>query len=136
MRTAHAWLSALLLIALLTVLPTSTAATYLPGVQPGNWAEYGSISATWQSNIPGLTPPDPIRIFLDTQTTLNVVTEVSGTTVTASQTSTYTNGTSKTTTIDGDIRTGTGTLIFWVLSAGLNTGDPIYDATGAPTINY
>ena len=137
MRAAYAWLSALLLIGLVTVLPTSTAATYLPGVQPGDWAKYGQVSATWQSNIPGLNPPDPIFIFLVTQSILITVTDVSGTNVTISGTATYTNGTSETSIWTGDIKTGAGGgLSFWVLSAGLNPGDPIYDAAGAPTINY
>ncbi len=136
MRTAHTWPSALLLIGLLTVLPTSTAANYLPGVQPGDWAKYGQVSATWQSDIPGVNPPDPIFIFLITQSILITVTDVSGTNVTISGTANYTNGTSETSIWSGDIKTGAGGLSFWVLSAGLNPGDPIYDAAGAPTINY
>ncbi len=138
MRPAHMWPSALLLVSLLTLLalPTSTAVTYQPGVQPGDWAKYGNISATWQSNIPGINPPDPIYEFLVAQSLLIAVTDVSGTNVTFSGTENYANGTSETSIWSGDIRTGAGGSSFWILSAGLNTGDPIYDSPWAPVINY
>lgn len=136
MRPAHGWPSAVLLITLLVLLSTATATAYVPGVQPGDWAKYGDISATWQSEVPGLNPPDPIYVFLVTQSVIIAVTDVSGTTVTFSGTAIYLNGTSTTEMATGDIRTGMGDLSFWVLSAGLSPGDPIFDTAGAPTINY
>ncbi len=117
------------------VTPVSATPSYLPGVAPGDWAKYGYIATSWQSNIPGLPPPDIILMLQDTESITNTITEVSGSNVTLLQATTFTNGTGKATTLQGSVRYGTGNLTFWLLSGGLSTGDPIFDMTGAPTIN-
>lgn len=135
MKLRYSQSSVLILLGLLVVTPVSAAPSYLPGVAPGDWAKYGYITTSWQSNIPGLPPPDIILMLQDTESITNTITEVSGSNVTLLQATTFTNGTGKATTLQGSVRYGTGNLTFWLLSGGLSTGDPIFDMPGAPTIN-
>ncbi len=123
------------IIILSTFSPASAVVTYGPGVVPGEWAKYGRVSASWTSNMPGEPAPPPIGDLLDTSGVRTEVSTVSGQEITARQNRMFTNGTSRETTLSGDVETGQGNLTFWIISGGLSQGDRIFDNQAAPTLN-
>jgi len=96
------------------------------GVKAGDQGKYGYVSASWNSNIPGLTEIPQITEFKNTAWMSFTVQSVSGNTVTVQSTGQYKNGTPMaTTTLSGDIETGSGNLAFFIIPANLGPGDTI-----------
>ncbi|TMI31602.1 hypothetical protein E6H29_05200 [Candidatus Bathyarchaeota archaeon] len=116
--------------------------SYEPAVLPGDEATYGNVSASWASNVPPalVAVPSIIQPFLNASEIGLVVETVSGSSVTALQTLSYPNGTMRTSTIIGDVRTDGGNLTLWIVAGGLHPGDHLYASSnsqfGVPTINY
>ncbi|GEM_PF-3784475 len=81
-----------------TLIPSSirlvaASPTYTSGVNSGSTATYGNVTAFWNNNLTGVTPPPFIAEFLDVASINLAVKNVSGSNVTATQTFTFTNGT-------------------------------------------
>src|SRR5947208_3479299 len=85
---------------------------------------------------PPAQPPAFIAEFLYVQSIHMAIQSVSsGNIISALQTLTFNNGTiPRTILLSGNVANGSGNLAFWILSSGLTTGDPIYNAP-SPTIN-
>lgn len=114
------------------LLSARAALVYVPGVKPGDSAVYAQTVGRW--NLPG--PPDPIiGQFINLNNTALSVTSVTGSNVTAAQTSTYSNGTVKHDNILGSVATASGNITFWFTATNLTAGDPIYTTPNAPIIN-
>jgi len=114
------------------LLSARAALIYVPGVKPGDSAVYAQTVGRW--NLPG--PPDPIFAqFINLNLTALSVTNVTGSNVTAAQTSTYANGTVKHDTILGSVATDAGNITFWFTATNLTVGNPIYTIIGSPVIN-
>ena len=114
-------------------LPSARASpTYTPGVKPGETAVYAQTVGRW--NLPGPVQP-PFDQFINLNFTTLSVTSVTGANVSADQTFSYTNGTTRSDVIQGSVATDSGNITFWFISANLTTGDPIYTTPGAPIIN-
>ena len=122
---------------LLSSIPTIRATTYTPGVKSGDRVAY-SVTTYWQSNIPGLTEPQNIAAWAGVSTMNITITSVYlSTIVNADQAFTFNNGTApRTLHLTGDIMSGSGDVGPWVIAGDLSSGNQIYAATGAPTINY
>ena len=114
-------------------LPSARASpTYAPGVKPGETAVYAQTVGRW--NLPGPAQP-PFDQFINLNFTTLSVTSVTGANVSADQTFSYTNDTTRSDVIQGSVATDSGNITFWFISANLTTGDPIYTTPGAPIIN-
>ncbi len=127
----------ILAVAVTQVAIPVLGASYIPGVQAGNYVKLGSITSSWTSNPFPIPAPQP---FSDLMVTTGIRTEVhsvSGTSVTARQTWTFTNATgTRTLTLTGDVKTGEGNLSYWIIAGGLAPGDRIADNASAPVLNY
>jgi chitodextrinase len=111
--------------------PAHGAVAYIPGVKPNNAAVY---TGTGSWNLP--SPPPPIfSQFINLNFTSISVTKIVGANVTASQTFSYANGTTRQGVIQGGIDTDSGNITFWFIAANLTAGDPIYTTPNAPVIN-
>jgi len=114
-------------------LPSARASpTYAPGVKPAETAVYAQTVGRW--NLPGPAQP-PFDQFINLNFTTLSVTSVTGANVSADQTFSYTNDTTRSDVIQGSVATDSGNITFWFISANLTTGDPIYTTPGAPIIN-
>ena len=114
------------------LLSARAAIVYVPGVKPGDSAVYAQTVGRW--NLPG--PPNPVfGQFINLNFTTLSVTSVTGSNVTAAQTSTYVNGTVRHDNILGSVATDAGNITFWFTATNLTTGDPIYTTPNAPVIN-
>jgi len=85
---------------------------------------------------PPAQPPPFIAEFLHVQSIRLLVESVSsGNIISALELLTFNNGTvPRAFSLSGNVANGSGNLAFWILSSGLNTGDPIYNVP-SPTIN-
>lgn len=100
--------------------------TYTVGVEVGYWAKYMHACMQTSNNTDDVPQPEmPIWS--------NVTVEsVSGTMVVLNEISYFENGTTVTDMFEGDIKSGTGDLVFKLIAKGLSEGDPIAeDATEA-----
>ncbi len=109
--------------------------TYIPGVVPSDEVEYGTVRTYWNSILPTVPKPPLIADFENVNSVNLEVGSVSGTTVTAVQTRVFTNGTSRTVTVSGDVNSGFGNLYPWIIAGGLGQGDRIVNQPLFPTIN-
>lgn len=107
------------------------AIVYVPGLKPNNAASYAA-SGSW--NLPS-SPPPFFAQFINLNFTSLSVTKVVGSNVTASQTFSYSNGTTKQGLIQGGVDTNSGNITFWFIAANLTAGVPIYTTPNAPVIN-
>jgi hypothetical protein len=82
------------------------------GVHAGDWVQYGNITGSAKE-----------KDFNQTSSLKGTVQSVSGTTVTLTAVTTYTNSSTKTETLTGDIATGSGNLSYVVIPSGLGQGD-------------
>jgi len=125
--------------ALLVSMMLIPAGKAVVGVNVGDWAKYGNISASW--NIPGQAEPPYMAELRNTAWAKLEVTNVLGNTVTVQTSGQYKNGTTiPGETMSGDIETGTGNLMFFIIPANLGPGDTIPVSGipmvfGTPTIN-
>ena len=85
---------------------------------------------------PPAQPPAFIAEFLYVQSIHIAIQSVSsGNIISALELLTFNNGTvPRAFSLSGNVANGSGNLAFWILSSGLNTGDPIYNVP-SPTIN-
>jgi PKD repeat protein len=111
--------------------PAYGAVSYVPGVKPNNAAAYAA-SGSW--NLPG-SPSPPFSQFINLNFTSISVTKVSGANITASQTFSYANGTTRQDIVQGGVDTDSGNITFWFIAANLTAGVPIYTTPNAPVIN-
>lgn len=127
----------LLALAIATVVPNApqaSAATYAPGVGPGDRVLYGEVSGSW--NIPFQDRPQFVKDAMATNWIRTNVLSVDGNNVTASQTWNFSNETGRrTVTLTGNVQTGWGNLTIFIVSRGLNARNPINEMPLAPTIN-
>lgn len=138
MLRPFSWASLILLmIATATVVPSTpqaSAATYAPGVSPGNWALYGEVSGSW--NIPFQDRPQFVKDAMATNWVRTNVLSVDGNNVTASQTWNFNNATcQRKVTLAGNVQTGSGNLTIFIIAGGLKAGDPVNEMLSAQTIN-
>ncbi|HWY28710.1 MAG TPA: PKD domain-containing protein [Candidatus Sulfotelmatobacter sp.] len=105
---------------------------YVPGVKPGDTALYAQAFGSWNLTGP---PQPPFSQFINLNFTTLKVSGVTGTNVTAHQTFTYTNKTTRADTIFGSVATDSGNITFWFIAANLTQGQPIYTTSNAPVIN-
>ncbi|TMI23813.1 hypothetical protein E6H36_09650 [Candidatus Bathyarchaeota archaeon] len=121
------------IILLQTITPSLAAeSTYIPGVQPGQWATYGQISASWYPPNNSTYPDPPLIGDLQSvdRTTLAVI-NVQGAYVTFNRYRSYGNDTSPVSdSLWGDVQTGEGNLTRWLVAGNLTTGDETYLGSG------
>ena len=124
------------------IVSTNLWQGFIPGVESGEWAEYGDFSASWVSNIPG--DQNSLASYQDTYWQINKILGASGNNVSLESTIVFSNATgSKNYEISGNLQTGNGNLssfcpLSCTLAANLRAGDPIFDpaySPAAPTIN-
>jgi hypothetical protein len=114
--------------------PVSAFASYKPSVKPGDSATYGTIKASWKSD---LAPFSPVEGFLGLSSMTVAVLNVVGSNVTARQTFNYPNGTTRSIVWIEDVQSGAGNLssgITWIIAGSLAAPDPIYESSSASTI--
>jgi hypothetical protein len=114
--------------------PVSAAATYVPGVKPGDSYTYGQVHASWNSSI---APVSPVKDLLGVGSITVVVQNVVGTSVTARQTYGYANGTTRIKLLVEDVQSGTGNLssvIEWIIAGSLTAPDSLYESSSASMI--
>jgi hypothetical protein len=114
--------------------PVSAAASYTPGVKPGDSVTYGQINASWKSST---APVSPVKDLLGVSSITVAVLNVVGNSVTARQSFAYPNGTTRSIVWVEDIRSGTGNMssvIEWIIAGSLSSPDPLYDSSSASTI--
>jgi hypothetical protein len=123
------------IIVLFGLAPVSAAATYKPGVKPGDSATYAQINASWKSNS---APVSPVKNLLGVSTITVTVQNVVGTTVTARQTFSYLNQTTRSVVWVEDVESGAGNVssgITWIIAGSLAAPDPLYESSSASTIS-
>jgi len=110
--------------ALLVSMMLISAGNAVVGVSAGQWAKYGNVSISW--NVPGATEPASLTEMRNWDWTKLTVQSVSGNTITVESTGQYKNGTPMaTSTMSGDIETGSGNIAFFIIPANLGPGDTI-----------
>src|SRR5437660_7908258 len=127
-----------------SILP-ARAATYTPALTSGQWAEYKLLATTC---LPSGSPECLAQGnggTSDTDYGLLEITGVSGTNVTLDLSTAYTNGSNVAMQGWADVASGGSSLTtlaggapsnYFILSGGLQGHDPIWNAPGAPTLNY
>ncbi len=138
MLRPFSWASLILLtIATAMVVPSTpqaSAATYAPGVSPGDWVKYGQVSGFWY--IPFQDPPQFIKDAMATNWVTTEAVSVVDNDVTAAQTWNFDNATcQRSVTLTGNVQTGSGNLTIFIIGGGLKAGDPINAMPLAPTLN-
>ncbi len=125
----------LVLVASPFAIPHRSAASpsYNTSLRPGDQATY-QMSGSWVSPVGSPVLP-LIGQFLHIASTGFLVETVSGIIVTMAQTLNYSNQTTKTVFLTGDMATGNGNLTFWTIPGGLSVGDQISSSNTSPTIN-
>ena len=126
-------LASIVLIILTQAAQPAFATTYVPGVKPGDWWQYGDITGSCPN-------PCPIPDFASTlmvKSAITRVTGVTGTNVSVTSTISFVNGTVTSTSYSGDLATGLGNLPdgLALIAANLNPGDPIFNSPYAPILN-
>jgi len=114
--------------------PVSAAASYVPGVKPGDSVTYGQVNASWNSST---APVSPVKDLLGVSSITVAVLSVVGTSLTARQTYSHPNGTTRSIVWVEDIRSETGNMssvIEWIIAGSLSSPDPLYDSFSASTI--
>jgi hypothetical protein len=142
MRSTNPVVSSLVMLAiasslLYAVLPAA-GTTYAPGVSAGNYVKYGTVSASFSSNVSSTPTPQFIKDFQATSFFRLDVIGVSGTNATEKWTATYNNGTVLTEGINWDVQSLTGNVtslkgslfpIPLLVAAGLTTSDKLCTGT-------
>lgn len=100
------------------------------GIVGGNWFMYGNITASWNSTDPNAQPPAIVEAYGQMQWIILNFTDVVGTTVLGQFTFHFKNG-NETSQPGGsiDVDTGDGPLNGWLISANLQSGDPVYNSS-------
>jgi hypothetical protein len=126
-------LASILLIILAQAAQPAFATTYVPGVKPGDWWQYGDVTGNC---------PNPCQILgfsesLKVASAITRVTGVTGTNVSVTSAISYANGTVTSASYSGDLATGLGNLPdgLALIAANLNRGDPIFNSPYAPILN-
>src|SRR5207253_7393742 len=151
MQSSKSSFSTLLLASILASIilgpsiPPARAASYTPAIASGQWAEYKLLASTCQ---PSGSPECLAQGNGDMSNTdygLLKITGVSGTNVTLDLSTAYTNGSNVAMQGWADVASGGSSLTtlaggapsnYFILSGGLQGHDPIWNAPGAPTLNY
>ena len=137
-----------LVLASLIVAPSilpARAATYTPALTSGQWAEYKLLASTClPSSSPECQAPGSGGMS-NTDYGLLKIAGVSGTNVTIDLSTAYTNGSNVAMQGWVDVASGGSSLTslaggapsnYFILSGGLQGHDPIWNAPGAPALNY
>jgi PKD repeat protein/uncharacterized membrane protein len=111
--------------------PAAASPTYTPGVKQGDSWTFGD----WDVSCSFFCPPSFLGPFSGILSLQFQVQNVSGVTVGVKQTIRYYNGNSTSFNFTTNTKSGAGGGIPIVIAGGLAKGDPIYNSTGAPTIN-
>jgi|SRR5436853_258639 len=114
--------------------PVSAVGTYKPGVKPDDTATYGQVKANWKSD---RAPFSPVKDFLGISSITVSILNVEGTNVTARQTFSYLNGTTRSLVWAEDVQSGTGNMsraITWIIAGSLVAPDPVYESSSAENI--
>jgi len=114
--------------------PVSAVVTYKPGVKPGDSATYGQVKASWKSD---LAPFSPVKDFLRVSSITVSVINIVGTDITARQTYSYPNGTTRSFVWVEDVQSGAGNMsssVAWIIAGSLVAPDPIYESSSASTV--
>src|SRR5205807_10187336 len=116
------------------VAPASAVTSYKPGVKPGDSATYGQVKADWKSD---LAPFSPVKDFLGVSSITVSAINIVGTDITARQTYSYPNGTTRSFVWVEDVQSGAGNMssaIAWIIAGSLVAPDPLYESSSASTI--
>ena len=114
--------------------PASAVTSYKPGVKPGDSATYGQVKASWKSD---LAPFSPVKDFLGVSSITVSVINIVGTDITARQTYSYPNGTTRSFVWVEDVQSGAGNMsssVAWIIAGSLVAPDPIYESSSASTV--
>src|SRR5438132_3739008 len=114
--------------------PASAVTSYKPGVKPGDSATYGQVKADWKSD---LAPFSPVKDFLGVSSITVSVINIVGTDITARQTYSYPNGTTRSFVWVEDVQSGDGNMsssVAWIIAGSLVAPDPLYESSSASTI--
>ena len=118
------------------IVSAQSTAQVSPGVTKGDVFDY-KYDATWKSTDSNMAVPNLVAGLVQTESFEIAITDVSGTTITATVTSTYKNGT--TTSQSGFIDVESGSIHipfgFLIVGANLNANDKVYPTGGDATIN-
>lgn len=121
MNTFKLGILVFLSLLILTPIPNVTATV---GVKVGNWAKY-SVSSGWDSNIPDVTEPEDLVDLVNTVWVKLEVQSISHNTVTITKTFHFKDGTERSVTASGDISTSSGGIWWFIIPAGLSSGDTV-----------
>ncbi len=129
MKTSHLRRAKLIPLVSCTVvaafLAAVCAATYTVGVKPGDWAEFGDISATWESTDPEAKMPPQMEGGGPVGWSKAEVTDVTGTNVRLEITQRFRNGTEMKGQIEGNLGANVGDLGFFLYPGALGKGDSL-----------
>jgi len=123
-----------ILLLVFGLAPVSAAAGYVPGVKQGDSTTYGQVNASWKSST---APVSPLKDLLSVSSITVAVQNVVGNGVTARQTYTYPNGTTRSIVLIEDVQTGAGNMssvIEWIIAGSLSSPDRLYDSSSTSTI--
>src|SRR6266704_3396389 len=136
--------SILALVILVPSILPARAASYMPAVASGQWAEYKLLATTC---LPSGSPECQAQgngAMSNTDYGLLLITHVSGTNVTLDLSTAYTNGSNVAMQGWVDVASGGSSLTslaggapsnYFILSGGLQGHDPIWNTLGAPVLN-
>ncbi len=144
LRREFALCSLILLLLPVYLSPRLAAASaYSPGVRPGDYVKYGSISVFNNSTDPNeQTVPQNVKDIENTEFFRLDVQNVSGVSLFLRATVAFKNDTTRTTTLVEKVTTSVSTILdafegvpLFVTAGGLGQGDKLWDYAGSPTIN-
>lgn len=123
------FIASLLFLAVPASVSRVSALSYLPGVEVGDWWNYGPFEISCSYCTPSSTSIIAFTFL---------VTSVSGSDVVLRGTARDSNGTTLISMIGGSLDTGSGNLTQAspIIGAGLGPGDPIFNSPFASKINY
>src|SRR5438105_13375738 len=116
--------------------PASAVTSYKPGVKPGDSATYGQVKADWKSD---LAPFSPVKDFLGVSSITVSVINIVGTDITARQTYSYPNGTTRSFGWVEDVQSGAGNKslsVAWIIAGYLVSTDPSYQSFSVSTVSH
>lgn len=127
--------TSILLVAIVpTLSPIARAQLRIVGVKEGDWAKYGNVTVTWNSNDPQAKPDPSLIVANQTAWFKHTVTKVTGAVITFQNETYLKSNELETNEAWVDIEGGMGTGMLMFISAELQTGNLIY--VGSPPLLY
>lgn len=111
----------------LTKTAEATPAERTVGVKVGDWIKYGNFLALWESDDPTAKPWQGLLDVNQTEWVTNTVMEISGSNMTFQTVTHFRNDTETTSVHSVDVTTGPGNSSMMFISAGLSSGEILYE---------